>query len=217
MQDLRRQRDPEDFELRQREELQREERWREWARQERSAGVWAGEMRRMESVRLPVTTKWEYKVVDIGFFFVQSRLESTLARLGQDGWELVTVYDKASNLGTGMEKGFVLFKRPLRTLADIFTDLSADERAQEEWQELRRRQEAAAGDQTAVWSVVLVEAGLSHAAVGQVLEKLHPSKSVDLSQLLTTLPSVVLEGATLGQATQAKRQLEAAGATVTLR
>src|SRR5207244_1940641 len=36
-----------------------------------------------------------------------------LGQLGEEGWELVTVYDKASNWLNGMEKGFALFKRPV--------------------------------------------------------------------------------------------------------
>lgn len=36
-----------------------------------------------------------------------------LAQLGEHGWELVTVYDKSSNWFASMEKGFMLFKRPV--------------------------------------------------------------------------------------------------------
>lgn len=57
--------------------------------------------------------RWQYAVVDIGLFNAASRLLSVLGALGSDGWQLVHVYDKASNWLSGMEKGFVLFKRPV--------------------------------------------------------------------------------------------------------
>jgi hypothetical protein len=57
--------------------------------------------------------RWQYRVVSIGSFFAGDRLGGALGRLGEDGWELVTVYDKASNWLQGMEKGFMLFKRPV--------------------------------------------------------------------------------------------------------
>jgi hypothetical protein len=57
--------------------------------------------------------RWQYKVVNIGAFFAHERLVDTLSVLGRDGWELVTIYDKASNWFQGMEKGFALFKRPV--------------------------------------------------------------------------------------------------------
>ena len=49
----------------------------------------------------------------IGAFQQKERLVSALGTLGAQGWELVAVYDKASNWLVGMEKGFVLFKRPV--------------------------------------------------------------------------------------------------------
>jgi hypothetical protein len=55
--------------------------------------------------------RWQYRVVNIGAYFAHERLVQTLGALGQDGWELVTIYDKASNWFDGMEKGFALFKR----------------------------------------------------------------------------------------------------------
>lgn len=36
-----------------------------------------------------------------------------LAAAGEAGWELVTIYDKSSNWFAEMEKGFMLFKRPV--------------------------------------------------------------------------------------------------------
>lgn len=57
--------------------------------------------------------RWQYGVVAIGMFGAFERLRNTLGVLGADGWELVTVYDKASNWLNGMEHGFMLFKRPV--------------------------------------------------------------------------------------------------------
>lgn len=39
----------------------------------------------------------------------------TRATASAAGWELVAVYDKASNWFAGLEKGFVLMKRPVPT------------------------------------------------------------------------------------------------------
>jgi hypothetical protein len=55
--------------------------------------------------------RWQYRVVSIGAFFAGGRLSQALGHLGEGGWELVTVYDKASNWLQGFEKGFILFKR----------------------------------------------------------------------------------------------------------
>lgn len=55
--------------------------------------------------------RWQYAVASIGMFNAQSRMATVLGSLGAQGFELVTVYDKASNWFAGMEKGFMLFKR----------------------------------------------------------------------------------------------------------
>jgi hypothetical protein len=55
--------------------------------------------------------RWQYVVANIGTFGTGSRLPLVLAHLGEQGYELVTVYDKASNWMNGWEKGFMLFKR----------------------------------------------------------------------------------------------------------
>lgn len=57
--------------------------------------------------------RWQYRVVNIGMFNAPERMALVLGKLGSQGWELVNVYDKSSNWLTGMEKGFVLFKRPV--------------------------------------------------------------------------------------------------------
>src|SRR5690606_10841781 len=56
-------------------------------------------------------TRWQYAVASIGTFSTGERLVRVLGALGADGWELVNVYDKASNWLGGTEKGFILFKR----------------------------------------------------------------------------------------------------------
>ena len=57
--------------------------------------------------------RWQYGVVNIGMFGALDRMQTVFGQLGQHGWELVTVYDKASNWLANMEKGFMLFKRPV--------------------------------------------------------------------------------------------------------
>lgn len=61
----------------------------------------------------PSVPKWQYAVVNVGMFNSPERMADVLAQAGSSGWELVTVYDKASNWFAGMEKGFMLFKRPV--------------------------------------------------------------------------------------------------------
>lgn len=57
--------------------------------------------------------RWQYAVVNIGSFGALDRMELVLGSAGSQGWELVTIYDKASNWIQGMEKGFMLLKRPV--------------------------------------------------------------------------------------------------------
>ena len=57
--------------------------------------------------------RWQYRVVDTGTFFAAGNLADSLGKLGEDGWELVTVYDKGSTWIANMERGFALFKRPV--------------------------------------------------------------------------------------------------------
>jgi len=44
-------------------------------------------------------------------FRAVERMVMTFGLLGEQGWELVSIYDKGSNWMTSMEKGFALFKR----------------------------------------------------------------------------------------------------------
>ena len=53
----------------------------------------------------------QYRVINIGSFTSVARMQHALGESGKDGWELISVYDKSSNWFTGMEKGFMLFKR----------------------------------------------------------------------------------------------------------
>ena len=55
--------------------------------------------------------RWQYSVANIGAFGARERLSLVLAHMGEQGYELTTVYDKASNWFQGMEKCFMLFKR----------------------------------------------------------------------------------------------------------
>lgn len=62
---------------------------------------------------LPGGQRFQYLVANIGIFYAAERMSLTLATLGEAGWELVHTYDKSSNWFNGMEKGFMLFKRPV--------------------------------------------------------------------------------------------------------
>ncbi len=63
-------------------------------------------------------SRWQYAVANVGMFGAKDRLSRVLALMGQQGYELVTVYDKASNWFQGMEKGFMLFKREVLSGAE---------------------------------------------------------------------------------------------------
>lgn len=65
--------------------------------------------------------RWQYAVVGLGSFRALDRLTDTLGRLGAEGWELVTVYDKASNW-FAVEKGFMLFRRPVAAEQTVAAD-----------------------------------------------------------------------------------------------
>ncbi|MDY7102993.1 MAG: hypothetical protein S0880_17575 [Actinomycetota bacterium] len=55
--------------------------------------------------------RWQYAIVNVGMFHSAERMGSALAAAGAHGWELVTIYDKASNGWAELEKGFLLLKR----------------------------------------------------------------------------------------------------------
>ncbi|WP_157789679.1 hypothetical protein [Candidatus Microthrix parvicella] len=55
--------------------------------------------------------RWQYAVVSTGAFNTSARLTYILSATGRAGWELVTVYDKASNWLPGIENGFMLLRR----------------------------------------------------------------------------------------------------------
>lgn len=62
---------------------------------------------------MPGATRWQYAVVDVGSFNTADRMAQTLGEAGRHGWELVGVYDKASNWVHGFEKGYLMLKRPV--------------------------------------------------------------------------------------------------------
>lgn len=67
-------------------------------------------------------TRWQYAVVNIGSFGAIDRMRQVLGEAGAQGWELISVYDKASNWFQGMEKGFMLLKRPVAPEVEIGPD-----------------------------------------------------------------------------------------------
>ena len=62
---------------------------------------------------MPGAQRWQYGVINVGMFQSAERMQQVLATAGANGWELVGVYDKASNWLRGMEKGFMMLKRPV--------------------------------------------------------------------------------------------------------
>lgn len=61
----------------------------------------------------PGVTRWQYAILDIGILYSRERMQHVLAQAGSQGWDLATSMDKASNWFAGMEKGFLLLKRPV--------------------------------------------------------------------------------------------------------
>jgi hypothetical protein len=57
--------------------------------------------------------RWQYAVINIGSFNSSDRMQMVLGRAGSQGWELAATMDKQSNWFAGMEKGFLLLKRPV--------------------------------------------------------------------------------------------------------
>ena len=56
---------------------------------------------------------FQFAVINIGSFRAVGRLQRALGIAASEGWDLVAIYDKASNWMQGMEKGFILLKRPV--------------------------------------------------------------------------------------------------------
>ena len=55
----------------------------------------------------------QFAVINIGSFRAVDRLQRALGLAASEGWDLVAIYDKASNWLQGMEKGFILLKPPV--------------------------------------------------------------------------------------------------------
>ena len=59
----------------------------------------------------PPGDTWEYRAVAVGGFNSVTEFQTALDRMGGQGWELVTVTDKASNWLGGTDKVIAVFKR----------------------------------------------------------------------------------------------------------
>ena len=71
--------------------------------------------------------KWEYKIIDLGSKSglikegVIRDITKRIARLGEDGWELVSLvpmYVSAGLTGYSITQGLLLFKRPIEEKPD---------------------------------------------------------------------------------------------------
>ena len=60
-------------------------------------------------------TRWQFGVVNIGVHFAVPRMMAVLQEAGEQGWQLISIYDKTTSFmpSVGAEKGFMLFKRPV--------------------------------------------------------------------------------------------------------
>jgi hypothetical protein len=74
-----------------------------------------------------IASRWQYAVVNTGSFNSQERMRTVLGNAGQSGWELTTVYDKSSNWLQGMEKGFMLMRRPVPEGVNVTSKRRNDE------------------------------------------------------------------------------------------
>ena len=63
--------------------------------------------------------RFQYQIVSLGIFNVADKMVNAFAHLGENGWELVGIYDKSSNWLAGYEKGFALFKRQVGEVGEI--------------------------------------------------------------------------------------------------
>lgn len=61
----------------------------------------------------PGEIRWQYGVINLGMFNTMDRMQAVLGAAGEHGWQLVGVYDKASNWLAQMEKGFMILRRPV--------------------------------------------------------------------------------------------------------
>ena len=60
---------------------------------------------------------WQFAVINVGMFRAIDRFQRALGVAASQGWELVGVYDKASNWLSGM--GFILLKRQVPPGAQV--------------------------------------------------------------------------------------------------
>ncbi len=73
----------------------------------------AADGQQWEEPYLGNSPRYQFGVVNIGRFNSMQRMQQVLAVAGENGWDLVHVYDKASNWTNG-ELGFMLFRRPVQ-------------------------------------------------------------------------------------------------------
>jgi len=57
--------------------------------------------------------RWQYGVINIGAYNAMERMQAVLGQAGANGWQLISIYDKASNWQSGVEKGFMLLRKPV--------------------------------------------------------------------------------------------------------
>lgn len=90
-----------------------EGRLRHWTGGQWSEHVSDGREQYTEPYLGTTEVRWQFGIVNLGMFNSVERMNVALGTAGSEGWQLVTVYDKASNWFANMEKGFMLFRRPV--------------------------------------------------------------------------------------------------------
>ena len=98
------------------------ERLRYWDGQRWTEHVSADGVQSVDPLDKYKGVRWQYAVVNIGMFGAMDCMELVLGSAGSQGWELISIYDKGSNRHVGMEKGFMLLKRPVDPSVDLRDD-----------------------------------------------------------------------------------------------
>jgi Protein of unknown function (DUF2510) len=98
------------------------ERLRYWDAEHWTANVSTNGVQSVDPLDAYKGQRWQYAVVNIGMFGAIDRMQLVFGAAGSQGWELIAIYDKSSNWFNGMEKGFMLLKRPVGTSERLSDD-----------------------------------------------------------------------------------------------
>jgi hypothetical protein len=57
--------------------------------------------------------RWQYRIINLGESIPRTRVPKALAFSGAEGWELIDIYDRDTSVPSGMDKAYMMFKRPV--------------------------------------------------------------------------------------------------------